>query len=478
MTALFGRARAEHAGWLALLFATCAVAGAAAGVQPALGIAVALGIAFVLITLNDVSAGLALFAVLSFLDVLNNGSGGSGASFMKLAGLLLFGSWFVRTMSGRPDGAPSGHRIPAHFTVYIVGLVGWSAISTTWAENKSTAISSTIGFLLVALLFPIVFTAVRRRDQLMWTLAGFVLGAVISTLFGFFNPAAAGTGAYGRLTGGLGDANEQAAVLVAAIPLAVGLGAAIRGKPLLRLAAWLAAGFCLIGAIETLSRGGLIALGAVLVAGVVFGGRWRRWAAAILVVTALGTVVFVFTIAPLAAQQRVTMTTSSGRTDIWMVAWRMVQAQPLDGVGAGNFITAAIHYVQAPGALHSAPLIVDVPHVAHDVYLEVLADLGIPGLLLFVGLVLSAVVSVGRAARESERRGDRDLEILSRCMVLSLVAFMAADVFLSGQTSKQLWLLMALCPAAQAMSRARMTEPALAPVGRGIQTSSALSAVP
>ena len=233
-------------------------------------------------------------------------------------------------------------------------------------------------------------------------------------------------------------------------------------RPGLRLLCWGGGVFCLIGVFTTLSRGGLIALGCVMVAAVVFGGRWRGKAAALLAVTLLGTVTYYFALAPLASRQRVTSATTSGRSDIWRVGWRMVEAHPFIGSGSGNFQEAAIHYVQGIGNITSANFIVNVPHVAHNIYLELLADLGIPGLLAFLGVAGFSMLAVVRAAHRFERQGDREMELVARCMVLALVAFMSADFFLSGEFSKQLWLTFALCPAVLALSQTR-DAPAEAP---------------
>ena len=54
-----------------------------------------------------------------------------------------------------------------------------------------------------------------------------------------------------------------------------------------------------------------------------------------------------------------------------------------------------------------------------------------------------------------KRLKDRTMEILVTAVLLSLVALLAADVFLSEQYSKQLWILLALAPALYAMARAR-----------------------
>jgi O-antigen ligase len=102
-----------------------------------------------------------------------------------------------------------------------------------------------------------------------------------------------------------------------------------------------------------------------------------------------------------------------------------------------------------------ADLIVDTPKVAHNIYLEMLADLGIPGLLAFLGVVGGSLAAAVAAARTFERLGDRELEVMARCAVFALIGFLVSDFFLSGEFSKQLWLAFALGPTLLAMSRSR-----------------------
>jgi O-antigen ligase len=446
MTASLLRLRDERIGWMVALLVVCAVVGLLAGINPMLGISAAFGLAFAVATVADLTVGVVLFIFLSFLEVINSGS---GASITKLAGLVLFGSWFATAAHTQARGTGARRAALTSLAVACVALLGWSAISATWAESAGTALSSTERYGLNILLIPIVLTAVRRREHVIWVVAAFVAGAVFATVDGFLTSGGAGSGGFGRLTGTVGDPNELAAVLVAAIPICMGIAGTLRARPVLRLLTLGAALVCLAGTINTLSRGGLLSLGAVLVAAVVFGGRWRPQAVALLLVTALGTLGYFVVIAPLAAQQRVTSADSSGRTDIWTVGWRMVQAHPLNGVGSGNFQNAEVHYLQAPGTIsqNGADLIVTVPHVAHNIYLELLADLGIPGLLAFLGVVVAAIGATIKAARMFRRNGDREMELIARSMFLVLVGFMTADVFLSGEFSKQLWLAFAISAA-------------------------------
>jgi O-antigen ligase len=125
----------------------------------------------------------------------------------------------------------------------------------------------------------------------------------------------------------------------------------------------------------------------------------------------------------------------------------MVQAAPLQGVGAGNFPIVSIHYLLAPGALLRDDFIVsNKPKVAHNTYLEVLAELGIIGLTLFLIVIVFAIGCAVRAARYATRLGDREMDILARALVVALAGLLAAYFFISREYSKQLWLLLALCP--------------------------------
>ena len=154
------------------------------------------------------------------------------------------------------------------------------------------------------------------------------------------------------------------------------------------------------------------------------------------------------------ARERVTTFGSgTGRTDIWTVGWRMVEADPLRGVGVGNFQTSSIHYLLEPGAILRDDFILDRPQVAHNAYLHVLAETGVPGLLLYLGLLGAGTLAAWRAANRFARRGDELMESCARAVVVALAALFVADFFVSEQLSKTLWLLLGLGPALLAISR-------------------------
>ena len=427
----------------AFLIALCV--GVAAGIQPRLGVAAALGVTFAAAVIADLTVGLFLFTILSFLEVVNAGSG--AVSFIKVAGLILFLSWFAAQATRSRREARSLLASSPVITMAVVGFVSWSAISVAWAESSGTAIGSTSRFVLDALLFPIVFGAIRRREHFQWIVAAFVIGAVMSALIGLLQSGGA------RLAGGIGDPDGEAALLAAALMLDVGLIATLPRDSAAKTLAVIGALIMGLGLLDTGSRGGFVALVAVLVAAVLLGGRWRGRAAGLLLIVAIVTPVYLFVLAPSAAVQHLSSSSSSGRTDLWKVGLKMFEANPVAGVGSGNFTVASIHYVQQAGDITRADLIVDVPHAAHNTYLEIIDELGVPGFLMFLTIVIGSISAALRAARIYERRGDTSFELMSRGVALAVIALLTADFFITNEYEHLLWLLLALPPALLAVAR-------------------------
>jgi O-antigen ligase len=445
MTALAQRRGIQVSPWVVLLSGLCVVFGVTAGVSPKYAIAGALGLGFVVAVFANLTTGVALFVVLSFLDLLT--VGGAAVSFMKVAGLLLFMSWVASQATGARRAVSSiVERHPA-MIFSIVAFIGWNAISAAWALHASDALLTVYRDSLVLLLIPIMVSAVREPRHVRTIVGAFLIGAVFSAVFGILNPTSATAATAGRLSGGLGDPNEEASVLVAAIVLSVGMASVVKRSPWLALAAVIGAVIAFVGLVGTLSRGGLIAFACALVAGVIFGGRWRRSAAILLVVGVSAVVGYYAVLASGSAVSRVTSSQTSGRNDLWTVGVRMFEANPFGGVGAGNFQASSVHYLQRPGLVTAANYIVNTPLVAHNIYLEELSTVGIPGLLLMLGIFASGIAAALKAARIFERLGDRDLELMTRCVIMALIAFLSANFFISDLISKQLWLVFALCPA-------------------------------
>lgn len=433
------------------LLAAAALVGVVAGLSPPFAVGLTLGIVFLAITMANLTAGICLFAVLTFLDTLLPAEAQGALSVPKLLGLVLMLSWLALVTAGEREHR---ERIFSHagFLGVLFLFLAWVLLSVSWAEDPGVAFESLTRFVPNALLFLIVFAGVRDRDQLLWVIGSLVVGAFLSAAYGVISPQPPDPS--GRLSGPAGNANDTAAALVAGGGMAAAMSLALRGNPILRLASAIVVPLCVFAVFLTLSRGGLIALGVSLLTAVVMAGRRRAAALTLAVCGLLAAVLYFGVFASDAARERVTaLDGGTGRNDIWTVGWRMVEENSLKGVGAGNFPVASIHYLIEPGAIVRDDFIIDQPKVAHNTYLDILAELGVIGLGLFLAIIGFSLWCALRAIGFAERAGDRQVEVIARAMIVVLAGLLAADFFGSRQYSKQLWLLLALCPVVLEISR-------------------------
>jgi O-antigen ligase len=433
--------------WLGGLALACIATGLLAGINPGYGLLAAAGIMFAAIVIRDLTLGFVLFTGLTFLDVLSS-TGSFSAT--KVIGLVLFVSWLARVTTRRTASLAAEN---PGLVVALVAMLGWVTLSFTWAASSSTALNGALRLALEMLLLPIAFAAVRTREHVTWVIAAFVIGALVSSVYGFVHPTAQTNQDFGRLTGLNGDANGEATVLSAAIPLLIGMMGTVMRSPRWRAAALIGLAVLFAGLVNTLSREGLLSLAVAMIVGVIFGGRWRRRAAMLLVIGVTATVGYYFVLAPLSARHRVTMSDTSGRSSIWKVAGRVIAAHPLLGVGQDNFTLVEHNYINRPGAITYAQYIINTPKLTHNTYLEALTDTGIPGLLALLAVLGCSIGAAVRATWIFERLGDRDMELISRTVVLAVVAVLTSDFFVASVYAKYLWILLALCPVLLGIAR-------------------------
>jgi putative inorganic carbon (HCO3(-)) transporter len=428
--------------------------GLIAAVDPLVAVGAALGLVFAFVVFADLALGFAILAFLGFLEVLNTAG---GLSLSKGAGLLLAVAWLARVFTRQ--------RERDFFAEYqglswiLIAFLVWAALTLLWATQRSPGTTAISRYFLDILLLPIAFTAIRTRRDLVIVLAAIALGAFVAAAYGIAKPPSAEL-IEGRATGTIGDPNELAAALIVGLALAAGLVLS-RGRPLLlRMAALVVVPICLAGVFMSLSRGGLIALSALLLAGPFLAGRWRAAMMCLLVLVAASGFLYFTQVASLPARERVTNAgEGSGRTDLWTIGLRMVRAHPLEGVGVGNFPVVSADYVLQPGLIKRSELIFSTaPKVTHNTYLEILAEMGFPGLALFLGIVGTSLFCALRAARLWARRGAVGMEALARSVLLGLIGLLVADFFISEMYGKLLWTMLALGPAMFAVARRETVE--------------------
>ena len=192
-----------------------------------------------------------------------------------------------------------------------------------------------------------------------------------------------------------------------------------------------------------------------LIAALVVFKRRRAWVFASLTIV-VGVAIAWFSVSP-TAWDRVTDFDNggSGRSDLWTVAWRMTEANPVEGVGLNNYPSVADEYLREPGAVERADLIVDNPHVVHNAYLQLLAETGVIGLAIFLAVALGSLVASWRAAELFYRAGDLAMDTIARGVIVATLGLLGAAFFISNGVDKRLWVLFGLGPALLALAARR-----------------------
>jgi O-antigen ligase len=112
------------------------------------------------------------------------------------------------------------------------------------------------------------------------------------------------------------------------------------------------------------------------------------------------------------------------RWEIWRVATKIIGEHPALGVGVTAYPLA--HEVYARGE-EFAPTAAG-ERDTHSTLLNLLAETGFPGTLIFLGLVISVVIGAERVRRECRRRSS-PLAMPLLFLEIGLLAFFAAGTF-------------------------------------------------
>jgi putative inorganic carbon (HCO3(-)) transporter len=355
---------------------------------------------------------------------------GGTLTLMKLLGVVIIGSWLLSMAARR--------RFDLRFDSFALALVlflAWTAASLLYAYDSGAAERSLFGFSqfgLLALMFSSVVDDVEKMRGVCWAI---VVWTVLSTIIAIGMYYA---GATRYAVGLLANKNLLADYINVAIVCAHLLLLSTTHRPAkLFLASTLPPLY--LGLALTLSRTGLIILGALLLVVWYRVARQRGFLILVSSVIALALITFVLpstffkrasTILPAIERQQDTFGT---RVRLWRIAGRMIADHPLTGVGSGNFIAAYPRY--AHGEMKTRLF------VTHNAYVGMAAEMGLVGLTLFLALIGLALREAGRAIRIAKRMGLRDLGYFAVAAEVSLLSMALSGLAGNVEGSKMLWML-------------------------------------
>ncbi len=409
------------------------------------GVAIVLATAYVPLVFLDIALAIGTFAGLVFVVHL------SALSVAPTAIEILIAVAWMGTGGARRGRLPV-LRMHRALTLAIVLMASWLLLTTAWSPVPAKSASGAAFAWVSALTFIIVATSLTSPRDVLLVAVAFVLGAVLSStlgLLGVGNPTGAGN--VGRLTGGGGDPNAQAAGFLAAVFLAAALITVLPRR--IRHACYAAVALTAVGFFATESRGGLLALVFALAVALVLLPEQRRQVLAMCAVGAIALSVWVSTTSH--ALKRITDFSGggSGRTDLWTVALRIFDGHPLVGAGLNGFQALEPHYALVPGPLSQVTIVAEVPEIVHNTYLELMTETGMIGLIAFLVVVFLALRASWLASRLYDALGEQGFGNLARAVLLGEVGMLAALFFLSDLADPRLWILFGMGPVLHTLAR-------------------------
>ena len=396
----------------------------------------------------------------------------------SLIGVLLLAVaalWLLLTVTDEAGGGLT----PIHLTVAIYwGVMG---LATVLSPVRGAALAGLIKLTLNLLLFALVARVARHPRRRNGLVLAYLLTTLPVSVYGlrqyFFGATALATwmdvnsslADATRVYSFLGNPNLLAGYLIPAVMFSA---AALFAWP-----GWLPKGLALVTAVIgtlclvlTLSRGGWIGFligGFLLLALLVqywsvrFSPLWRRWALPLLLgVTTALVVLAVLSVGSL--RDRV-LSLFAGRADssnnfrmnVWVAVLAMIRDRPILGIGPGNDAFNQVY------PLYQLPRYTALS--AYSVFLEVLVEGGIVGLLSFLWVLL-LVFQQGWQQLQRLRQGQDPQGYWLMAAVASVAGILGQGisdtVMYRPQNSTLWWLAIALVASYYPVGRATASGPA------------------
>jgi putative inorganic carbon (HCO3(-)) transporter len=385
------------------------------------------------------------------------------ATTIALAGLYV--SWFIRSQANRSSDA----RPSFHINLPLLLYLAITAISMVVAQDVSLSFFEVFLLLEACLVYFYVANNVRTRQDVLFVVSLLLIACLLesmamilirfngmpSTLWGAPTHVHIETDAregFMRIGGTVGSSNFAAAYL----SISLASAASLLFTNLGRAHKWLAVAVLGLGGVAlifTFSRGGwmALALAVTVICLLVWSRRGFSLKTPIAVLLILGMLYLPFQSVISARLLGDDKGSAESRIPLMKLAFRIIEDNPVLGVGANNFTVVMDRYL-TPEFRHSFLFAV------HNKYLLVLSETGIIGLLAFLAFLLDAL----RKGWQCWALQDRLLSPLALGFAAGIaghIVHMSVDVFRGRPTQQLLWLVAALLTAMHRMCAASPDSP-------------------
>lgn len=314
------------------------------------------------------------------------------------------------------------------FCLFMAFMLGNYLIHFSDLRNPQEAYSHV--FSIIALFFTTLIL-VRTPAKLHWSFL-VALGAITLVSLHVIRDWQLYHTVRGFRPGGmLSDSNYYALVAGLFIPLAFLLVSNARRPTWERLFCLGCLGVVLLGTTFAASRGGFLGLCSAFLF-VIWNSRRRARNLAV-----CGLLLIPLSLLPMSPLRRLQNPSDldegakDARIVAWKAGWRMIQDHPLAGVGLHNFKPMMPRY--APNE--------DVVTLAHNTYIELAAELGVPGLLAFLAVLFTSWYRLDKVRRRAIRHDCGHLAMTALGIEAGIISFAVSAIFLTAWWDKMVWLL-------------------------------------
>lgn len=355
----------------------------------------------------------------------------------------------------------------AYWLVIALGL--WYA---PFADPTMTVVIEHFKDVLMFVAIINLLCSIKHFELTMWVLLA--IGAVLGSLTVYQEIARAYSNDFGglaqikmafiadglgnrpRASGSTGEPIAYGQQLLVLVP--IGIWGAVHARSLwARTAALYATLACVAGIVLSFSRGSYIALAVVLVLFALYihlNPRYLAMVAVLLVLVAytappefkarFGTLE---NLVPGQTNGSISQGINSegsfrGRFSEMMMAVYMFADHPVLGVGASNFRELYPEYIREYGSP-----VKDEERNTHNYYLEVAAEHGLLGLIVFGGILVITLNRLRLAQRLFSAASNTRLSELAVALQLGFIGYLVSAMFFHGSYPRYLWLQVALAVA-------------------------------
>jgi len=328
-------------------------------------------------------------------------------------------------------------RRPNAVLLAAAAYVAWCVLTVAWSFSRPASAQRAATMAQLLGMLWVVWECCRTRQAHAWLLRAYVAGAAAASLLTVARYALGQQTYYHRYAAPGFDPNDMGVTLALAIPMCLHLAARSRGR-----AAWAvraSAAIIIAALLLTGSRTALVAAGVAFLYSAL---TWRMaspaqraTSAALALLLILGTV----RLAPQPSRQRLATLpaeaitgTFHDRTKLWKAGLKLLKHHWARGIGIAAFPEAVKPWVGKSNVR-------GMPYTAHNTFLSVLVETGVPGALLF-GLLLATVALFAWMLGPSER-----------ALGFTMLAVWVAGVStLTWEQRKPTWLIFGLISTAWA----------------------------